>query len=183
MHVASTDIPEVKIFTPRRFEDARGYFVETYTANKFEPHAPGLVFVQDNESYSRDAFTVRGLHYQRPPYAQDKLVRVVRGAVFDVVVDVRRASPTFGRWVGVELTADNGRQLLAPKGFLHGFMTLTPETIVAYKVTNFYDGPSDGAVFWASPELAIEWPADAGCAILSAKDAAAPPYRDFVSPF
>lgn len=183
MRVEALTIPGVKIFIPRKFEDARGYFVETFAANKFAPHAPGLEFVQDNESYSRAAFTVRGLHYQKPPFAQDKLVRVLRGAVFDVAVDIRTGSPTYGRWVGAELSAENGKQLLAPKGFLHGFMTLVPETVVAYKVTNFYDGPSDGAVHWASPGLKIGWPEGADQVTLSDKDAAAPDFANFVSPF
>jgi len=183
MDVENTALPDVKILTPRRFEDARGYFMETFTETKFAPHIAGMRFVQDNESFSKEAFTVRGLHYQRPPFAQDKLVRAVRGAIFDVAVDVRRASPTYGRWVGVELSAENRRQLLAPKGFLHGFMTLVPDTLVAYKVTEYYDGPSDGAVYWASPELGIEWPAGEAAATLSAKDAAAPRFAEFVSPF
>ncbi len=183
MDVFATEIPDVKIFAPRRFTDSRGYFFETYTRNKFERHAPGLEFIQDNESYSRDALTVRGLHYQAPPFAQDKLVRVVTGAVFDVAVDVRDGSATYAKWVGVELSAENARQLLVPKGFLHGFMTLLPDTIVSYKVTAFYDGPSDGAVLWSSPELAIAWPAREDQVILSAKDAAAPRFSAFRTPF
>lgn len=183
MDVFATELPDVKIFAPRRFTDSRGYFSETYTRNKFAQHAPGLEFIQDNESYSRDAFTVRGLHYQAPPYAQDKLVRVVAGAVYDVAVDVREGSETFAKWVGVELSAENGRQLLVPKGFLHGFMTLVPDTIVSYKVTAFYDGPSDGAVLWSSPELAIAWPAREDQVTLSAKDGAAPRFSAFRTPF
>ncbi len=183
MDMRETAIKGVSIFTPRKFEDARGYFMETYTQNKFELLAPGLAFVQDNESFSRDAYTVRGLHYQAPPFAQDKLVRVIRGRIFDVAVDVREGSPTYGQWVGEELSAENLRQLLVPKGFLHGFMTLEPDTLVAYKVTDFYDGPSDGAVLWNSPELAIDWPAGADKATLSDKDAAAPQFADFKTPF
>jgi dTDP-4-dehydrorhamnose 3,5-epimerase len=181
--VSSLAIADVKIFTPNRFADSRGYFTETYAKRKFDPHAPDLDFVQDNESYSRDAFTVRGLHYQAPPFAQDKLIRVIRGSIFDVAVDVRKSSPSFGRWVGATLTAANGKQLLAPKGFLHGFMTLEPDTLVAYKVTNYYDKASDGAVFWGSPELAIDWPVIDGRAILSEKDASAPRFSAFQSPF
>lgn len=183
MEVLSKEIPDVKIFIPRVFEDSRGYFLETYTRSKFDPHAPGLDFVQDNESYSHEIYTVRGLHYQAPPFAQDKLIRVLRGRIFDVAVDVRKRSTTYGQWVGEELSQDNRKQLLAPKGFLHGFMTLEPDTIVAYKVTNFYDGPSDGAVFWASESLGIDWPAPPGKAVLSDKDAAAPPFEAFRSPF
>lgn len=183
MDVALTAIPDVKIFTPRVFEDARGYFTETYNQSKFDPHAPDLTFVQDNESYSREIYTVRGLHYQTPPFAQDKLVRVLRGRIFDVAVDVRKGSPTYGKWVGAELSAENKKQLLAPIGFLHAFMTLEPDTVVAYKVTNFYNGPSDGAVFWASPSLGIDWPAGPDRAVLSDKDSAAPDFDSFQSPF
>ena len=183
MQMSELAIPDVKVFTPRRFADDRGYFVETYTRNKFDAFVPDLTFVQDNESYSKDQYTVRGLHYQAPPFAQDKLVRVVKGKILDVVVDVRNASPTYGQWVSEELSEENGRQLLAPKGFLHGFMTLAPHTIVAYKVTAFYDGPSDGAVYWASPELGIDWPVGDAAAVLSEKDAKAPRFADFKSPF
>lgn len=183
MDMRETEIPDVKVFTPKRFADNRGYFMETFTKNKFDALAPGLDFVQDNESYSKEVFTVRGLHYQAPPFAQDKLVRVLAGRVLDVVVDVRKGSPTFGKWVGEELSAKNGAQLLAPKGFLHGFMTLEPDTVVAYKVTAFYDGPSDGAVFWASPGLGISWPVGQGKAILSDKDLKAQAFEAFQSPF
>lgn len=181
MDVSETAIPDVKIFTPQVFEDSRGYFTETYTQNKFEPHAPGLVFIQDNESFSKETYTVRGLHYQAPPFAQDKLVRVLQGSVFDVAIDIRKGSPTYGQWVGEELSAENKKQLLAPAGFLHGFMTLEANTVVAYKVTAFYHGPSDGAVHFAS--AGIEWPASVERAILSDKDAAAPAFADFETPF
>ncbi|MBI1392451.1 MAG: dTDP-4-dehydrorhamnose 3,5-epimerase [Alphaproteobacteria bacterium] len=183
MEISELGIPGVFTLAPRRFEDDRGYFVETYTKNKFDALLEGLEFVQDNESYSRDRHTVRGLHYQSPPHAQDKLVRVVRGRIFDVVVDVRKASPTYGQWVGKELSDANGLQLLAPKGFLHGFMTLEPDTIVAYKVTAFYHGPSDGGVYWASPELGVDWPVGEGEATLSDKDARAGRFAEFTSPF
>ncbi|MEO0400439.1 MAG: dTDP-4-dehydrorhamnose 3,5-epimerase [Pseudomonadota bacterium] len=183
MDVLDTKFPEVKVFTPRRFADDRGYFTETYTKNKLDPLAPGFEFVQDNESYSKDAYTVRGLHYQAPPRAQDKLVRVIRGRIFDVFVDVRKGSSTFGQWDGVTLSGEGGDQVLVPRGFLHGFMTLEPETIVAYKVTDFYDGRSDGAVHWASPSIGIKWPAPAINAVLSAKDQAAPTFADWTSPF
>lgn len=183
MQVETTKIEAVKIFTPKLFNDNRGYFTETFTANKFDPHAPGLDFVQDNESFSKPQFTIRGLHYQAPPFAQDKLVRVIRGSVFDVAVDVRKGSPTFGQWVGVTLSSENRQQLLVPKGFLHGFLTLEPETLVAYKVTAFYDGASDGSVHFASPDLAIDWPAPADKIVISDKDRDADSYADFDSPF
>ncbi len=183
MDVIETAIPDVKIFIPPAFEDARGAFVETYNQRVYAPRAPGLIFVQDNESRSEKSFTVRGLHFQAPPFAQAKLVRVARGRIFDVVVDVRKNSPTYGKWIGEELTAANRKQLLAPVGFLHGFMTLEPDTIVAYKVTNYYDKASDGAVNWASPSLGIDWPATPNNAILSEKDAAAIDFDSFESPF
>ncbi len=183
MHMTSLDLEPVKLFTPRRFADDRGYFVETYNHRVFNDLVSGFEFVQDNESFSVAPYTVRGLHYQAPPHAQDKLVRVIKGRVFDVVVDVRKGSPTFGAWTSAELTADGGEQLLAPKGFLHGFMTLEPNCIVAYKVTDFYHGPSDGAVRWDSPGLAIAWPAAASAVTLSAKDAAAPDFAAFETPF
>ena len=183
MDVAATALADVKVFTPKVFEDNRGYFTETYNAARFDDHAPGLTFVQDNESYSRAAYTVRGLHYQAPPHAQDKLVRVLKGAIFDVAVDIRTGSPTFGQWVGETLSAENKKQLLVPVGFLHGFMTLEPDTLVAYKVTRHYDAAADGAVFWASPELDIKWPAGAEGAVLSDKDASARGFSSFQSPF
>ncbi len=183
MDVVATHIPDVKLFTPRLFDDERGYFTETYTKSKFAPHAPGLEFVQDNESYSKEAYTVRGLHFQAPPFAQDKLVRVIRGRIFDVAVDIRKGSPTYGQWAAAELSSENRKQLLAPKGFLHGFMTLEPDTLVAYKVSNFYDKASDRAVLWSSPELAIAWPAPPAAATLSEKDAAAEAFSAFQSPF
>ncbi len=183
MEMLALEIDDVKIFTPRRFGDDRGYFTETYNKRVFDELLSGYDFVQDNESFSKNRFTVRGLHYQSPPFAQDKLVRVVKGRILDVVVDVRKGSSTFGKWVSAELTAKKGEQLLAPKGFLHGFMTLETNCLVIYKVTNFYDGPSDGAVHWDSPSLKIDWPVDASKATLSDKDANAPLFEAFDSPF
>ncbi len=183
MDVIETALPDVKVFVPPAFEDARGAFSETYSARRYGPHAPGLVFVQDNESRSAKPFTVRGLHFQAPPFAQAKLVRVAQGRIFDVAVDARKGSPTYGKWVGEELSAANRKQLLAPVGFLHGFMTLEPDTVVAYKVTDYYDEASDGAVHWASPSLSIAWPAPPEKATLSEKDAAAVDFDRFESPF
>lgn len=176
MQVERLEIPEVLVLTPRRFADDRGFFVETYNAARLR-EATGLEidFVQDNMSLSRQVGTVRGLHFQRPPSAQTKLVSVARGRIFDVVVDVRRGSPTFGRHVSAELSAENGRQLLAPRGFLHGFMTLEPDTLVTYKVDAWYDAAADGGVRWNDPDLGIAWPFD-GEASLSPKDAAAPAF-------
>ena len=177
----SLAIPDVKVFTPRQFADDRGYFMETFSARTLGNLGFALDFVQDNESFSAEAFTVRGLHYQAPPFAQDKLVRVLEGRIFDAVVDVRKGSPTYGHWTGTELSAANRKQLLAPKGFLHGFMTLEANTRVAYKVTAFYDGPSDGGVKWDT--AGIDWPAPEGPVTLSEKDAKAPAFDRYESPF
>lgn len=183
MDVETLAIEDVKIITPRLFDDNRGYFTETYNKNKFDEAVAPLTFVQDNASFSKQKYTVRGLHYQAPPFAQDKLVRVLQGRILDVVVDIRKDSPTFGKSVSAELSAQNHKQLLCPIGFLHAFMTLEEDTLVAYKVTNFYDGASDGGVLWASPELGIDWPVGPDEAHLSDKDLAAPHFKDFVSPF
>jgi len=183
MQVTLTDLPEVKILTPRRFSDSRGYFSETWNQRTLSAQGIDITFVQDNESLSRDVRTVRGLHYQAPPCAQSKLVRVLTGAILDVAVDARRGSDTYGRWVSVELSAENGQQILVPRGFLHGFVTLLPDTKVAYKVDNFYSGEHDGAVSWNDPNLAIDWKIDAAKALLSEKDAAAPAFSGWYSPF
>ncbi|WP_428406948.1 dTDP-4-dehydrorhamnose 3,5-epimerase [Hyphococcus sp.] len=183
MDVTALDIPEVKIITPRRFSDDRGFFSETYNARAFKAAGIEVEFVQDNHSYSAKKGTVRGLHYQAPPHAQSKLVRVLRGSIIDVAVDARKASPTFGKWVKAELSADNGKQIFVPKGFLHGFLTLEDETEVAYKVDAFYDGASDGSVKWNDPDLAIDWGVKEGGVSLSAKDAKAPAWAAFSSPF
>ncbi|TYO90598.1 dTDP-4-dehydrorhamnose 3,5-epimerase [Oceanicella actignis] len=186
MEIEDLGLPGLKLIRPRRFADARGWFSETWNAR--EMAAAGLAhdFVQDNHSFSAAAGTLRGLHYQAPPAAQTKLVRCVAGAIWDVAVDVRRGSPTFGRWAAAVLSAENGAQLLAPRGFLHGFLTLTPKAEVIYKVDAHYDAACDGAVAWDDPDLAIAWPlAEAGVTapILSDKDAAAPRMAQFASPF
>lgn len=183
MDVTALAIPEVKLITPRRFADDRGFFSETYNARAFKAAGIECDFVQDNHSYSARKGTVRGLHYQAPPHAQSKLVRVIRGAVIDVAVDARKSSPTFGQWVKAALSAENGVQIFVPKGFLHGFVTLTPDTEVAYKVDAFYDGASDGSVKWDDADLAIDWGVSKADASLSEKDARAPIWADFNSPF
>jgi len=180
MKVETTALPGVVVITPRRFGDARGWFSETW--NRPALLAAGLDwpdFVQDNHSYSQQRGTLRGLHYQRPPRAQDKLVRCTRGAILDVAVDARRGSPAFGRHVAVELTADTGAQLFVPKGFLHGFVTLTDDCEVQYKCTDTYAPDCDGSVAWDS--AGIDWGTDAP--VLSGKDAAAPAFADWDSPF
>lgn len=166
------------LITPNRIGDARGFFVETFRADKFEAEAGPFRFVQDNHSFSAPRGTVRGLHYQKAPHAQGKLVRVLRGAILDVAVDIRKGSPTFGQHVAVELSEENGQQLWVPPGFLHGFCTLTENTEVVYKVTDFYAPACDAGVRWNDPALAIPWPVSEVEASLSAKDRAAPLFAD-----
>ena len=186
VQVLKTGLPGVLVIVPVRHGDHRGFFSETWNRPRMAALGLELDFVQDNQSLSAARGTLRGLHYQSPPHAQDKLVRCGRGRLWDVAVDIRRGSPTFGHWHGEELSAANGRQLLVPKGFLHGFVTLEPDTEILYKCTDVYAPQCDGAVRWDDPDLAIAWPAEAlGDAgpTLSAKDAAAPRLRDIVSPF
>ncbi|HMS94329.1 MAG TPA: dTDP-4-dehydrorhamnose 3,5-epimerase [Tabrizicola sp.] len=181
MQIEATSLPEVLILTPRRFGDARGWFSETWNAKAMAEAGVDLPWVQDNHSFSAARGTLRGLHYQAPPKAQDKLVRCSRGAILDVAVDFRAGSPRFGQWVGVELSAGDGRQLLVPKGFLHGFVTLTEDTEVQYKCTDFYSPEHDGAVRWDDPQIGIDWGMTAPT--LSDKDARAPLLADVTSPF
>lgn len=183
LHVEALDIPDVKILTPARFSDARGFFSETYNAERFKAAGIDADFIQDNHSYSAAKGTVRGLHFQAPPYAQAKLVRVIKGAIVDVAVDVRKGSPTFGKWVKAELSAENGKQMFVPRGFLHGFATLLADTEIIYKVDAHYSSAQDGAVLWDDKELAIEWRVDPMAVIVSEKDKQALPFRDFQSPF
>lgn len=183
MEIRATDLPDVKVLTPRRFGDARGYFCETWNAARMAAAGLSTPFVQDNESLSAKAGTLRGLHYQAPPFAQAKLVRVARGSIRDVAVDARRGSPTYGAWVSEVLSAENGAQLLVPRGFLHGFVTLEPDTLVIYKVDNGYDAASDGSVLWNSAGLDVDWAVGPDEVTLSDKDRAAPSFQDWVSPF
>lgn len=181
MQIEETRLSGVLILTPRRFGDARGWFMETWNAARMAEAGLELPFVQDNHSLSAAKGTLRGLHFQRPPRAQDKLVRCSRGAILDVAVDIREGSATWGKWVGVELSAENGRQLLVPKGFLHGFVTLTEDTEVQYKCTDLYSPEHDGAVRWDDPAIGIDWGTTAP--ILSEKDAKAPPLSAIGQPF
>ena len=183
MKVESLAIPDVKLVTPRRFEDERGFFFESYNEKAFRDAGVDCRFVQDNHSRSLKKGTVRGLHFQAPPHAQAKLVRVLQGSILDVAVDARKDSPTFGEWVATVLSDENGSQLFVPKGFLHGFVTLEDDTDVAYKVDDYYDGPSDGGVKWDDPDLGVDWGVTAREAVLSEKDAAAQSWADFKSPF
>jgi dTDP-4-dehydrorhamnose 3,5-epimerase len=183
MDVRATALPEVKVLTPRRFGDTRGYFSETWSRARMAGAGLDLDFVQDNESLSAEAGTLRGLHYQAPPFAQAKLVRVAQGAILDVAVDARRGSPRYGRWVAEEISAENSRQILVPRGFLHGFLTLTPGTLVIYKVDNPYDAASDGSVLWNDAGLGIDWGVPPETVTLSAKDREAPAFGAWQSPF
>lgn len=168
--VIGTPILDLKIIRPRVFEDARGFFMETYTQTDLAPLGVNQVFVQDNHSLSRQPGTLRGLHYQRPPFAQDKLVRVICGRIWDVAVDIRRSSPTFRQWFGVELSAENKLQLLVPVGFAHGFLTIEPDTEVIYKVSAPYNADCDAGIRWDEPEVGIDWPLPVARPVLSAKD-------------
>ncbi|WP_027997679.1 dTDP-4-dehydrorhamnose 3,5-epimerase [Sinorhizobium arboris] len=159
---------------PRKFGDERGFFSETYNAEVLGAHGVALTFVQDNHSYSAAAGTLRGLHYQLPPKAQAKLVRVVRGRVFDVVVDIRKGSPSFAKWVGLELSAEKWNQILVPVGFAHGLVTLESETEVLYKVSEHYSAEHERAIRFDDPEIGIGWPMAADRLQLSAKDRGAP---------
>jgi dTDP-4-dehydrorhamnose 3,5-epimerase len=173
----------VKLIETRRFGDDRGWFMESYSKTRYAGLGVGVSFVQDNHSLSRPAGVLRGLHFQRPPHAQDKLLRCVRGRIWDVAVDVRRGSPTFGQWVAAELSAENGRQLFVPVGFAHGFITLEPDTEVEYKVSEFYAAQAEGGLIWNDPDLSLPWPAPPQGPTLSDKDVILPRLTDFVSPF
>jgi dTDP-4-dehydrorhamnose 3,5-epimerase len=181
--VEETKLPGVLLVTPKRFGDDRGFFSEVYNKNAYVAAGIDVEFVQDNHSLSRDVGVVRGLHFQAPPHAQDKLVRVGAGRVIDVAVDIRKGSPTFGEWVAVELSAEEGNQLFIPKGFLHGFATLEPNSELLYKCSDFYSPECDGAVRFDDPEIGIDWGIDTSNVTLSAKDDAAPLLKDFDSPF
>lgn len=187
MQVIKTDIEGVLIIEPRIFEDARGYFFESFSQREFnEKVSPiighDIVFCQDNESKSSYG-VLRGLHFQKPPYAQSKLVRCVKGHVLDVAVDIRKGSPTYGRYVAVELTEDNHRQFFLPKGMAHGFAVLSETAVFQYKCDEFYHPEAEGAVAWDDPELGIDWKIPAKDILLSAKDSAHSPLSMLESPF
>jgi dTDP-4-dehydrorhamnose 3,5-epimerase len=181
VQIDDTPLPGLKVLTPRRFGDARGWFTETWNRDAFAAAGIAVDWRQDNHSLSRARGTVRGLHYQAPPRAQAKLVRCGAGALYDVAVDARVGSPTYGQWFGVELSAETGRQLLIPAGFLHGFATLTDDAELLYKCSDTYSAAHDGAVAWDS--CGIEWGVDPAAAVLSDKDRAAPAFGDWTSPF
>ena len=171
-------IPDVVLVKPKRHGDARGYFEETFRANAYEAVGIRGPYVQDNHAYSAQKGVLRGLHYQLPPAAQAKLVRCTHGAVFDVAVDLRRSSPTFGHYVSAELSAQNGHQLYVPVGFAHGYLTLTSDAEVQYKVTDYYSPEAERGLAWDDPELAIDWPLENISPILSDKDLMLPKLKD-----
>lgn len=176
-------LPDVILVTPDRHGDGRGFFSETFRANTYEAAGIAGPFVQDNHAWSADAGILRGLHFQVPPKAQAKLIRCTRGAILDVAVDLRRSSPTFGQHVSAELSAENGQQLFVPEGFAHGYLTLTPDCVVVYKMTEYYAPETEGGLAWNDPDLGIEWPLRDALPTLSPKDAELPSLASFESPF
>ena len=178
MKVEETELDGVLELTPQRFGDERGWFSESWNRNRFSDAGIDFDWVQDNESLSHPVGTVRGIHFQIEPRAQDKLIRVLNGRIFDVAVDLRTSSATFGSWTGRELSSDTGNQLFVPRGFGHGFVTLTPDCHIAYKVTDFYDASCDRAVAWNDPAIGIDWGIDTESVVLSDKDVAAPLLAD-----
>ena len=180
MKVTATALPDVLLIEPARFGDNRGFFSESWNKERMAEHGISVDFVQDNHSLSSAVGTVRGLHFQAPPNAQAKLVRCGRGVLFDIAVDIRKGSPTYGQWVGEELSFENGKQLFIPEGFAHGFITRTPDTEIIYKCNAYYAPESDGAILWDS--CGIDWGFN-GTPELSAKDANAPSFASFDSPF
>lgn len=183
MRIKDTALKEVKLIIPDRHRDVRGFFSESWSRSRLIGEGIDIDFVQDNHSLSAQDCTVRGLHFQYPPHAQDKLVRCGRGCFFDVAVDIRRGSPTYGQYVGVELSFENGKQLLVPKGFLHGFVTRVPDTEIIYKCSDYYAPECDAAIRFDDPDIGIDWGLEGREPFLSAKDATAPFLKDFESPF
>lgn len=182
MEVIKTNIEGVVIIEPRIFKDDRGYFFESFSQREFEEKVCKTTFVQDNESKSSYG-VLRGLHFQKPPFAQSKLVRVIKGVVLDVAVDIRKGSPTFGQYVSVELTGENHRQFFIPRGFAHGFSVLSEEVIFQYKCDNFYSPQSEGAIAWNDPDLNIDWRIPAEKVVLSEKDSKHPRLKDWQNMF
>ena len=182
MNVIKTAIDGVVILEPRIFKDARGYFFESFSEREFQEKVCKTTFVQDNESFSSYG-VVRGLHFQKPPYTQAKLVRVIKGAVLDVAVDLRKNSPTYGQHVAVELTGENHRQLFIPRGFAHGFSVLSEEVLFQYKCDHYYAPQSEGGILWNDPDLGIDWRIPAESIVLSEKDTKHPLLKDYLSDF
>lgn len=182
MKITQTELPGVLVLEPARFGDARGFFSESWNRRTLAGQGIEMDFVQDNHSMSETTGTLRGLHFQTPPHAQAKLVRCARGALYDVAVDIRVGSPTYGRWFGIDLTFENGLQLLIPAGFLHGFVTRAPQTEIAYKCNDYYAPDCDRTVAWDDPGIGIDWGLE-GPPVLSAKDTGAPRLADIDNPF
>jgi len=183
MKIEKTLLTGVIIITPARFGDHRGFFSESYSAKVLAEHGITTQFVQDNHSLSMIQGTIRGLHFQAPPYAQDKLVRCGRGALFDVAVDIRNGSPTYGQWFGTELSFENGKQMLVPAGFAHGFVTRTQDTEIIYKCSDYYAQEAEGSIAWDDATIGIDWGLGGIPPVLSEKDANAPSLADLNSPF
>lgn len=183
IEITPTDLPGVLILKPRVFQDSRGHFSESWNSKTLAAAGIEIDFVQDNMSLSKEVGTVRGLHGQIDPEPQTKLVRCGRGRLFDVAVDIRRGSPTYGKWTGVELSPENGLQLLIPAGFLHGFVTREPDTEIIYKCSHFYCSPCEIAARYDDPDIGIDWGIDTSTAVLSEKDAVAPALSELDSPF
>ena len=181
--IETTPLAGVKLIVPKRFEDARGYFSEIYNREIFRQAGIAVDFVQDNQSRSAAVGTIRGLHFQSPPFAQDKLIRVLKGSILDVAVDLRRSSPTYGHYFSTELSAENFKQMFVPIGFAHGFCTLAPDTEILYKVSNFYAPKHDHGLAWDDPALGIPWPVTGDAAVLSDKDRHNPRFIVLDSPF
>ena len=176
MEVLQTELPDVKIVIPRVFGDSRGWFMESWSERDMEKAGLRLAFLQDNHSFSAQKGTLRGLHFQKNPFAQAKLVRCAHGAIMDVVVDIRRGSPFFGKWIAVELSAENKRQLFIPRGFAHGFLTLTDDVEILYKADQYYSPEADRSIAWNDPAIGVEW--GVASPILSLKDQNAPLLAD-----
>lgn len=183
MQTIETNLPGILRVVPKRHSDPRGYFSEVFRDDQFRAGVADLAFVQDNMSLSRDVGTIRGLHFQSEPKPQGKLVRCLAGAILDVAVDIRRGSPTYGRHVAVELTPENGEWLWIPVGFAHGFCTLVPDTVVLYKVTDYYSAAADKGVAFDDPDIGIAWPVDPAAAVLSDKDRRQPRLADLPTYF
>lgn len=183
MRIEETPIAGLLVITPKRFGDNRGFFSESYSARAMADAGVDTVFVQDNHSLSARVGTVRGLHFQSAPHAQAKLVRCGKGCLFDVAVDIRKGSPTYGQWFGIELSFDNGKQLLVPAGFAHGFVTRAPDTEIIYKCSDYYAPDCEGAVRWDDPDVGIDWGLNGTVPVLSDKDAVAPALAELDSPF
>lgn len=183
MKISSLEIPDIKVIQTKKFGDDRGYFSETYNKNLLEENGIIIDFIQDNQSLSVEKNVLRGLHFQSPPFAQDKLVRCLSGSILDVAVDIRKNSPTFGKYIKKIISSENFEQILVPIGFAHGFVTLEPNTLVMYKVSNYYSAENDHGIIWNDSDINIDWGVDEESVILSEKDLKQPAFSQLISPF